>query len=164
VHIATRSLRVSHGKATAVVIATASGATLARQPVTLVRSGGTWAVSSPAGGAPYGIISGPTAYRRPTVQEQRAISTAGFKELRGEQDCVRLVVHLSTVDPAYAAASLSFFGPRKAQCESNGQLLFVRSPTGTWSYRGSGSDPFACSAAPPGVIRSLFGSCTILAD
>jgi hypothetical protein len=164
VRISTRSLHVSHGRATAVVVASGGGATLARQPVTLVRSGGSWTVSSPAGGAPYGIISGPTAYRVPTVQEQTAISAAGSKELRGERDCVRFVVRVSTVDPAYAAASLTFFGPRKAQCESNGQLLFVHSPSGIWSYRGSGSDPFACSAAPPGVIRSLFGTCTILAD
>jgi hypothetical protein len=164
VTISIRSLHVTGSTATAVVVASAVGKKLESQQVSLTRTNGSWALVTPLVDEPFGTITGPLATREPTAQEQAAISAAGFKVLKGEQDCVRFVVAVSAIDPGFASARLSFFGPRKARCASNGMLLFARSASGAWSYHGAGSDPFSCTWAPAGVIRSLFGSCFIVAD
>ena len=164
VTVSTRSVHVSGSTATAVVVASAGGKKVGSQHVSLTQANGRWAVVTPLVDEPFGTITGPISARKPTALEQAAISAAGFKVLKGEQDCVRFVVGVSTIDPGFASARLTFFGPRKAQCESNGMLLFARSASGAWMYHGAGSDPFSCTWAPPGVIRSLFGSCFIVAD
>lgn len=100
---------------------------------------------------------------KPTAAEQAQISAAAYGKLKGERDCVRFTIAISRVDARYASAGLELLGVRRGGCEANGTLLFRRAGSGVWRYLGSASDPFPCTAAPAGVIRSLFGACFIRA-
>jgi hypothetical protein len=153
-------LHTSSTAAEAEVVARAGGKFAARQRISLTKRNGHWAVSAPLIDPVVGTIQGPTDAREPTPRELEPISAVAFLVLKGASDCVRFVVSISRVNPDYAAAALRFFGPQKAQCEANGSMLFRRAG-GKWRYLGAGSDPFRCTVAPPGVIRSLFGTCFI---
>jgi hypothetical protein len=163
VALQTRVVHASSDLADIEILARARGRTVGRERLFLARRNGRWAVRAPLIDPNLGAILGPTSNRQPTPQEQAQIAAAGFRELRGERDCVRFTIAVSEVDARYAAARLGFFGPRKAQCEANGTLLFTRAASSSWRYLGAGNAPFPCTSAPAGVIRSLLGECLIRA-
>ena len=134
VTISTRSLHVSGSTATAVVVASAGGKKVGSQQVSLTRTNGRWALVTPLVDEPFGTITGPLAARKPTAQEQAAISAAGFKVLKGEQDCVRFVVAVSTIDPGFASARLIVLRAAKGSVrEQRDAAVRTGRPPGGWT-------------------------------
>jgi hypothetical protein len=56
---------------------------------------------------------------------------------------------------------ISFFGPNRINCAVSGVPLLHLVPGRGWRMVSIGTGAYPCSKAPPGVLRSLFGSCRI---
>jgi hypothetical protein len=160
-------VRQSSGQAVATVSVLAGKETVTSQTIDLTKNGSLWAVSgaevtSTQAEGYFGTISGPTADRPPTAAERAAIVAGGLREFPGEGNCLRFIISVSKVDPAYASVNLRFVGPKRTECATSGVLLFGRNPAGKWRMLEIGTNPFVCHHAPAGVLRSLFGRCWIV--
>jgi hypothetical protein len=144
----------SHGKA------------IATQTVNLVKESSGWQVS--AGEASlaqtdtsFGNVVGPVATRPPTAAEQKAITAGALHSFPGESNCLRFTASVSKVDPAWASAVIHVVGPNRINCAVSGTPLLHLAPGKGWRMVAIGAGTYPCSKAPPGVLRSLFGSCRI---
>jgi hypothetical protein len=105
-----------------------------------------------------GDIVGPRARRAPTGAERTALESAARRLRGGRDSCVRYLIGVSEVDPRYVRVSYEFHKPYGNCLLSNGDSIFVRDGR-DWRHVSDASDPFPCTLAPPGVVRSLFGDC-----
>ena len=105
---------------------------------------------------PITSISGTVADRAPTASERAGIIAAYRKT--GDR-CARFHIRVSRLDGDYALTWSIRTG--KAGCPfANGVTLTRRTGTG-WILEATASDPFPCTAAPPGVVRSLTAGCWV---
>jgi hypothetical protein len=167
VKVETNVLRQSSQNAVATVSVVTGAETITSQTIDLTKPNGNWTVSGSevTGSEPegyYGAVFGPTAARPPTPVERAAIVAAGLRAFPGEGNCLRFVIAVSKVDPAYASVNLRFVGPKRIECATAGVLLFGADAGGTWRMLEIGTNPFTCHHAPAGVLRSLFGRCWIV--
>jgi hypothetical protein len=111
-------------------------------------------------------IEGPTDMRVPTPSERAQIiaATRAVHFKPGQDGCVRYLVHVSRVDGRFASVGYEFVKPYTGCLLGDGVTLMERATTGHWRVEGDASDPFGCHDAPPGVIRSLFGWCSVWRD
>ncbi len=156
----------SSGQATAVVTVRSGGKVVATQTLLLVKSGGEWAVSgSEETGTEaetnFGTISGPRATRPPTASEAAAIRAGALKSFTGEGDCLQFEDAVSKADPTWASAVIRFVGPNRIRCATTGTPVMHLGANG-WHMVAVQNGVMACTAAPAGVVRSLFGSCRIV--
>jgi hypothetical protein len=162
-------LTVTHtdsGKSTAVVTVYSDGKAVASQTLLLVKTGGRWVVSgSEETGTEaetnFGTVSGAKATRPPSAAEAAAVRAGALKSFPGEGDCLQFIVGVSKVDPTWASAVIRFVGPNRIRCATTGTPVMHRGAAG-WRMVALQNGLMACSAAPPGVIRSLFGSCRVV--
>jgi hypothetical protein len=90
-----------------------------------------------------------------------AVRAGALRSFPGESDCLQFIVAVSKVDPTWASAVIRFVGPDRIRCATTGTPVMHRESDG-WRMVAVQNGVMACSAAPPGVIRSLFGSCRIV--
>jgi hypothetical protein len=156
----------SSSGAEATVSVFSHGKTIATQTVNLVKGSGGWQVSAAEASlaqtdTSFGSVTGPIAARPPTATQQKAIVAGALRSFPGESRCLRFAVAVSTVDPAWASAVIRFVGPNRISCAVSGTPLLELKPGKGWRMVAIGAGAYPCSTAPPGVLRSLFGSCRI---
>jgi hypothetical protein len=156
----------SSEQATAVVTVRSHGKVVGSQTLLLVKNGGQWAVSgSEETGTEaetnFGTVAGPRATRPPTAAEAAAIRAGALKSFQGEGDCLQFEDGVSTVDPTWASAVIRFVGPNRIRCATTGTPVMHLVGNG-WRMVAVQNGVMACTTAPPGVVRSLFGSCRIV--
>ncbi len=119
--------------------------------------------SSPYVVWPTTLISGPLDERAPTAAELAGVIAANRKTVYPHGDgCVRYRVSVSVLDSTYALTEYRPSGKHVPGCYvGNGVSLFRRLPSG-WTLKAGASDPFPCTDAPPGVIRSLTYACWVI--
>jgi hypothetical protein len=166
VNVAMTVTHASSSQGTAVVTALSGGKVRGTQTLLLLKNGGQWAVSgSEETGTEaetnFGTIAGPIASRPPTAAESAAIRAGALRSFQGEGDCLQFEDHVSTVDPTWASAEIRFVGPNRIRCATTGTPVMHRGPNG-WRMVAVQNGVMACTAAPAGVVRSLFGSCRIV--
>ena len=152
--------------AEATVSVFAQGKTIATQTVNLVKGSGGWQVSAAEASlaqtdTSFGNVSGPVATRAPTSSQQKAIVAGALRSFPGESNCLRFTVSVSKVDPAWASAVIHFVGPNRINCAVSGTPLLHLEAGKGWRMVSIGTGAYPCSTAPPGVLRSLFGTCRI---
>ena len=132
-----------------------------RQRIGFRNRGGMWHIAT----AEPGVLNGPRAERLSTRSELAAISAAGRRGYPAAGSCITYAANISKLDPRYARVDFVFpksaltnASDRCAKFVGNGEEVFRRSSSG-WHYVGGESDGFPCGYLPPGVARSLFGSC-----
>ena len=112
--------------------------------------------------SPLTSITGPRADRQPTAAERAGIVAANRAALFPHGDgCIRYGIRVSRVDLDYAVTRYRLVGKVTGCDVGNGVSLMRRLPDGRWRIAAQASDPFACTQAPPGVVRSLDGICSI---
>jgi hypothetical protein len=158
--------RIDKGQATAVVNVYSSGKVAASQTLLLQKNGGQWSVSGSeetgtAAETDFGNVSGPEATRPPTSAEAAAIRAGALKSFSGEGDCLQFIDSVSKVDPTWASAVIKFVGPNRIRCATTGTPVMHKGAAG-WKMVAVENGVMACTAAPAGVIRSLFGTCRIV--
>jgi hypothetical protein len=105
---------------------------------------------------PITLISGPVADRAPTAAERAGIVAAYRKD--GDR-CDRFHIRISLLDDHYALTWPIPTGTTGCPF-ANGVTLTRRTASG-WTFKGAASDPFPCTDAPPGVIRTLTSGCWV---
>jgi hypothetical protein len=93
-----------------------------------------WRVVIPAGG--HGIVSGPQTRRRAPLPWT---------------ECANSDTFVSRLDASW--------GLVRPHCPSGNGVILLHREHGSWTVYDEASDPFDCTEAPPGVIRSLTGAC-----
>jgi hypothetical protein len=152
--------------AEATVSVSSKGKPIASQTVNLVKGSSGWQVAAAEAtltqtDTSFGTVTGPVATRPPTAAEQKAIVAGALQSFPGEGNCLRFTVAVSKVDPAWASAVIRFVGPNRISCAVSGTPLLELKPSKGWRMVAIGIGGYPCSSAPPGVLRSLFGSCRI---
>ena len=157
-------VRIASDRATAVL----SAPRTIPQRVTLHQHNGVWRIAK----ADQGIINGPRAERAATSTELAAISADERRRdreaggyYRRAVTCITYAAHISTLNPhfarvdhVYPKSALDNLRDKCAKFVGNGEEAYVQRAAG-WHYVGGESDGFPCDYLPPGVVRSLFGSC-----
>ena len=138
-HVSLQSLHI-RGRRAFVVLAARD--TVVQHLLLLQGPRGGWRVTIP--GQP-GLVTGPLLVRPATPSERRRI-------VARYAGCTTYDVTVSQVDETYALVQF----PSCARY--NGEVLFHRGARG-WLEVDAASEPFDCTEAPPGVIRSLAGGC-----
>jgi hypothetical protein len=140
-----------------------TGRHLLKERVSLRRHQGVWRITSDGGG----VINGSRAERPATASELTAISTVAEHAYPQAKGCITYAAHISTLNPQYAEvdyvypkAALDNLRSKCARFVGNGVDIYVHAGTAGWRHLISG-DQFQCNDAPPGVVRSLFGSCLL---
>jgi hypothetical protein len=152
------AVRVSHDVATARVLVMPAADPLDAQRVVLHRRNGRWRFV----GRSAALVRGPRATRSATAAERRAIvGDARRRIFQGHDRCVHYAIGISRVDERYAIVGYEFRKPYLDCRLGNGESLFLRRAGGAWRELSEASDGWDCVAAPPGVIRSLAGSCWV---
>src|SRR5262249_52353286 len=109
----------------------------------------------------FGDVTGPVAKRPATPAETAAASAGALKSFPGEADCLRFQVAVSRIDPTWASAVIRVVGPNRIRCATTGTPVLHRGAKG-WRMVAVQNGVMACTVAPPGVVRSLFGTCRIV--
>jgi hypothetical protein len=150
-----RRLEVRGDRATAILVARRSRLA---QTVTLRRRDGRWHVAT----ASVGFLVGPREGRPPTAAERAAIvADPRRRSFHGPRSCIAYDIVVSQVDQRYALVDYRFPHPFDRRCFLfNGNSLYRRGPHG-WREISEASAGYACTYAPPGVIRSLDGGCVL---
>jgi len=108
---------------------------------------------------PGGAVVGPCEERAPTSGEGAALTAVARRVVfSGHDNCVTYVLGISKVDQRFARVAYEFHTPYGTCHVGNGLSLFKRTASG-WVHLGDASEPFPCTAAPAGVVRSLLGEC-----
>lgn len=167
VNVSMTVTRASSSQGTAVVTVRSGGKVVGSQTLLLVKNGGNWAVSgSEETGTEaetnFGTVSGPRATRPPTAAEAAAIRAGALESFPGEGDCLQFEDAVSKTDPTWASAVIKFVGPNRIRCATTGTPVMHLGANG-WRMVTVQNGVMACTAAPAGVVRSLFGSCRIVA-
>lgn len=107
------------------------------------------------------VASSAPASRAPTHAERAAILAGLPRDPILHQPCLRYVVRVSTVDPAYAYVAFGFPRRLPPRCKGfNGTSVMERGANGRWKQVVAGSS-FYCDGVVPGrVIREFFTNCT----
>jgi hypothetical protein len=156
VRISVARLRVWRDVATARVLVSPAADPLDTQRIALRRSGGRWRIVASSDG----LVRGPRSTRAATAVERRAIvADASRRIFQGHDRCVSYGIAVSRLDERYAVVGYDFRKPYADCLLGNGESLYRRDADGAWRELSEASDGWACLAAPPGVIRSLDGSC-----
>jgi len=155
------------GQARAEVAVSSAVKPVASQTLLVVKENGNWTVSaSEVTGSDsetdFGDVTGPVATRPATAAEAVAASAGALASFPGEGDCLRFQVAVSKVDPTWASAVIRFVGPNRIRCATTGTPVLHRGANG-WRMVAVQNGVMACTAAPAGVVRSLFGKCRIAA-
>jgi hypothetical protein len=166
VTVTTELLHRSSSDAVATVFVRSGGRTIASETFHLVKAGGTWTVSGSEATATgsdtqYGSVSGPVATRPPTAAERAAVTAGALRSFPGESHCLRFGISVSRLDATWATATIRFVGPHRIECAVTGTPLLHLVPGRGWRMVAIGTSGFACAKAPPGVLRSLFGRCSV---
>lgn len=108
-----------------------------------------------------GLVRGPADARPATVAERAGlVATARHAIFDGRDACVRYTFGISRVDEGWASGAYEFRPPYRSCQVGNGVSIFHRLGS-RWRHVADASSGFACSTAPPGVVRSLFGTCSL---
>jgi len=155
--------------AEATVSVTSHDKPVASQTVNLLKGSGGWQVSAGEStltqtDTSFGSVTGPVATRPPTAAEKQAITAGALRSFPGEGNCLHFAASVSKVDPSWASAVISFFGPNRINCAVSGTPLMHLTPGKGWRMVAIGTGAYPCSKAPPGVLRSLFGTCRIAGE
>ena len=146
----------AHGDRATVVLA-ARGTY--HQLVRLHRRRGAWYIAA----AGPGLVVGPRAARPASAADRTAIAADAQRRLREPERCAAYQIVVSRLDPRYAYVTYEFLEsePGGPQCRAfNGTSLYRRGRQ-VWRELSEASSGYPCTFAPPGVIRSLVGSCAL---
>jgi hypothetical protein len=107
------------------------------------------------------LLEGPHAIRPATRGEQTALAAFERRNLfHGHDRCVTYAVSVSRVDERWAEVAYRFHKPYVDCVLGNGVSLVVRRGA-RWHEVSEASEAFICGLAPPGVVRSLDGACSL---
>ena len=110
----------------------------------------------------FGTVSGPRRHPSPDRGRGSGDSCRSTEVVPGRRRLpAASQTPISKADPTWASAVIRFVGPNRIRCATTGTPVIHRGATG-WQMVAVANGLMSCTAAPPGVVRSLFGSCRIV--